>query len=214
MSGNCRVVSRCAFAISALVFASIPLPGSAQGACPTASDMVSGIRAVVANGERAEYRSLNGNLLEIFEAGDAGGADGTRVTSLLGIYDLGTVDIVNGAPDTDTALTLRYSQSEAELPVPVSGESWVGGVFNSAPDGVEEPEIAVYVFGAGGTREFAGCSYHTIPVKVSFLAGEDWLMEEYIFIPSLPVAILSGHQFAGMDEPEGRALARLERIAN
>ena len=200
------------FVMAALFSLSMPLPGMAQGECPTASDMDAGVRAVFANGDVADYRRLKGDLLEIFEAGAAESQDGTVVTSRFGIYDLDAADIMDGVRNAQTALTLRYSAHESDLPIPVSGESWVGGVVTSVPGAAEETEIAVYVFGAGGTREFAGCVYETIPVKVSFLAGEDWLMEEYIFIPSLPMAILSGHQFSGMDFPEGRAVARLERI--
>ncbi|MFZ1728044.1 MAG: hypothetical protein WBO29_14375 [Albidovulum sp.] len=198
--------------MAALFGFSMPLPGKAQGQCPTASDMDAGVRAVFANGDVADYRRLKDDLLEIFEAGAADSRDGTIVTSRLGIYDLDAADIVDGVRNTQTALTLKYSAQESDLPIPVSGESWVGGVVTSSPGAAEETQAAVYVFGAGGTREFSGCVYDTIPVKVSFLAGEDWLMEEFIYIPSLPLAILSGHQFSGMDYPEGRAIARLERL--
>ncbi len=200
------------FVMAALFGLSLPLPGMAQSGCPTASDMDVGVRAVFANGDLVDYRRLKGDLLEIFEGVAADSQNGTVVTSRLGIYDLDAADVVNGVRNAQTAITLRYSEHESDLPVPVSGEGWVGGVVTSVSGAAEETEAVVYVFGAGGTREFAGCVYETIPVKVSFLADDGWMMEDYIYIPSLPLAILSGHQFSGMDFPEGRAIARLERL--
>jgi len=195
---------------------------SGQEGCPTSIDLDKGVRAVFANGQSTDYKRLDNDLLEIFEPSVPNGADGVIYTSQLGLYDLEAAELHDGKRDTATRLILNYAEAAESLPVPVSaknlpipvpGEIWLGAVTTSWPSGQLETDTAIYVFGTGISRKIDGCDYDVVPVKASFLAGESWVMHDYMFIPSLLIAILTARQFSGMEHPEGRAVARLERIA-
>ncbi|MCB2135337.1 MAG: hypothetical protein KDE08_05230 [Rhodobacteraceae bacterium] len=188
-------------------------PDRASAACPTTADLDGGVRAVFANGGATDYRRLDSNLLEIFEPSGTRGTDGIVYTSQYGLYDLEAAEVFAGKRNQESRVILTYSEPVTNLPLPVSGKIWFGAITTSWPDGELVTDTAVYVFGNGDRRRINGCDYDVVPVKASFIAGQDWIMHDYIFIPSLPLAILTGRQFPGMANPEGRALARLEPIS-
>lgn len=217
------------------------LPASAQAAgqatiCPGPWDRDAGIRAVYADGSRNDFVADPQGMIRLTEPEAAAeGRMGFVALSRLGLYDVEIAALgAGGDADPDRRLVTVYSEPAETLPEPVEGESWTGAMTTVWPDGSNETATAVYVFGRLGSATFGSCRYDVIPVRASFIpwpetaapgpasalelmardpASTDWVAQEFLYFPTLALAVLTVTQEAGVARLKRRELASLERLA-
>ncbi|MEZ5779951.1 MAG: hypothetical protein R3E44_16480 [Paracoccaceae bacterium] len=194
------------------VVANSGLALAAGNSCPDPDDLSTGIRAEYSDGGVVDVRSAGGGAVELFEPDAGTGPDGLLFHSLHGLYDTRVAYAAAGTEDPDRSLVYDYSVDPAELPVPEQGESWLGGVTTTWPDGSKDYETAVYVFGRADRRKIGDCDYAAIPVKASFMDGDDWVAQDFIYFSDLGFAIATGIQSADDESPLWRAVVSLSPL--
>ncbi|MCC0064776.1 MAG: hypothetical protein H6895_11915 [Defluviimonas sp.] len=184
--------------------------------CPVPDDLTSGIRAEYADGGTVEIRAAGPGEIAFVETAPEAGPDdpGLSFLSRLGLYDTEVWETTGAlAANPDRMLRYDYTEDPAKLPSPVSGESWLGGVTTIWPDGSRGCETAVYVFGRTDRRTIGGCEYVAMPVKASFMQGDDWVAQDFLYFPDLGFAVATGINDNDRAQPFWRALARMTPIA-
>ena len=144
----------------------------------------------------------------------AGGAgEGLVFTSLYGVYDLTmAARDVNGGTDPDRTLRYDFATGDHPLARPESGAVWVGTAVTHWPDGSESAETAAYVFGREGERQLSGCTYRTIPVKVTFMDDQGWVAQDMLYFADFGLSVTTGRQRVTDRAPRWRALAGLVAV--
>ena len=146
-------------------------------------------------------------------AADRLAGEGLVFTSLYGVYDL-TMAARDADGGTDPDRTLRYGYATDDHPLarPESGAVWVGTAVTHWPDGSETAETAAYVFGREGERQLSGCTYRTIPVKVTFMDDRGWVAQDLLYFSDFGLSVATGRQHVTDRAPRWRALAGLVPI--
>lgn len=220
------------------VVGALPAAGQQAGSvvCPGPWDIEAGISAVYADGSRNDFLAAADGMIRVSEADDpAQGRAGFVALSRLGLYDveIAGLDAAGGA-DPGRRLVTVYSEPAGALPEPQEGGGWMGAMTTVWPDGSHETATAVYAFGRLRSEELGACRYDTIPVRASFIpwpetaAGEplsardlasrepassDWIAQEFLYFPTLRIAVLTVAQEAGVARLKRRVLSELRRIA-
>ncbi|PQV58255.1 hypothetical protein LX70_00062 [Defluviimonas denitrificans] len=201
---------RLAGALASLWLSLAPVAAVAAD-CPVPGD--TGVRAEYADGGVVDYRLLPDGQVEVFEPAAGGAGEGLVFTSLYGVYDL-TVAARDADGGTDPDRTLRYGYATDDHPLarPESGAVWVGTAVTHWPDGSETAETAAYVFGREGERQLSGCTYRTIPVKVTFMDDRGWVAQDLLYFIDFGLSVATGRQHVTDRAPRWRALAGLVPI--
>jgi len=187
-------------------------PGPAVAAdCPVPGE--TRLRAEYADGGVVEYNLLPEDQVEVFEPAAGGAGEGLVFTSLYGVYDL-TMAARDADGGTDPDRTLRYGYATEGHPLarPETGAVWVGTALTLWPDGSQSAETAAYVFGREGERQLSGCTYRTIPVKVTFMGDQGWVAQDMLYFADFGLSVTTGRQRATDRDPRWRALAGLVAV--
>ena len=187
---------------------SLALTPALAADCPKPGD--TRLRAEYADGGVVEYRLLPDGQVEVFEPAAGGAGEGLVFTSLYGVYDLTmAARDVDGGTDPDRTLRYDFAAGDHPLARPESGAVWVGSTVTHWPDGSESAETAAYVFGREGERQLSGCTYRTIPVKVTFMDDRGWVAQDMLYFSDFGLSVTTGRQRVTDRAPRWRALAGL-----
>lgn len=222
-----------------LIIGGLPAVGQEAGApavCPGPRDRDAGISAIYADGSRNDFTTDPGGMIRVSEpeAADKGRA-GFIALSRLGLYDVEIAALVGDRADPDRRLVTVYSEPAGILPEPVQGGTWMGAMTTIWPDGSHETATAVYAFGRLRSQDFGPCRYDTIAVRASFIpwpeqgapdgpasaldlaaldpVSADWIAQEFLYFPTLQIAVLTVTQEAGVARLKRRELTELRRLA-
>lgn len=211
---------------------------AAPAVCPGPWDLEAGISAVYADGSRNDFTTQADGMIRVTEAESAAeGRAGFVALSRLGLYDVEIAALdAAGAADPGRRLVTVYSEPADTLPEPEEGGGWMGAMTTVWPDGSHETATAVYAFGRLRSEEFGPCRYDTVPVRASFIpwpeadgaaqapvssldlasrepVSSDWIAQEFLYFPTLRIAVLTVAQEAGVARLKRRVLSELRRIA-
>ncbi len=202
---------RLAGALASLWLSLAPVAAIAAD-CPVPGD--AGVRAEYADGGVVDYRLLPDGQVEVFEPAAGGAGEGLVFTSLYGVYDL-TMAARDADGGTDPDRTLRYGYATEGHPLarPETGAVWVGTALTLWPDGTQSAETAAYVFGREGERQLSGCTYRTIPVKVTFMDDQGWVAQDMLYFADFGLSVTTGRQRVTDRAPRWRALSGLVAVA-
>ena len=199
------------FGAMASLWVSLALSPAFAGDCPVPGE--TRLRAEYADGGVVEYSLLPEGQVEVFEPAAGGAGDGLVFTSLYGVYDLTmAARDADGATDPDRTLRYGYATDDHPLARPESGAVWVGTALTHWPDGSESAETAAYVFGREGERQLSGCTYRTIPVKVTFMDDQGWVAQDMLYFADFGLSVTTGRQRVTDRAPRWRALAGLVAV--
>lgn len=163
----------------------LPTLGSAQN-CPTANDLIQGIRV-----------DRSGGYTEIFRAGGQGIIAVEGMIERQHEYDLelsGGMQLlsysgnVGETPDTEGDLTYDYGLPHDDLPGPVPNGRWQSAVTVTAKSGpFSEPQL--YAYGPMEQISIGGCPYAMIPVTIAYQNDNNYI-ETVQFLPDLGISVL------------------------
>ena len=208
---------------------------AAPAVCPGPWDLEAGISALYADGSRNDFTAEADGMIRVAEAEAAAeGRAGFVALSRLGLYDVEIAGLdAAGAADPGRRLVTVYSEPAGTLPEPEQGGGWMGAMTTVWPDGSHETATAVYAFGRLRSEEFGPCRYDTVPVRASFIpwpeattegpvssldlasrepASSDWIAQEFLYFPTLRIAVLTVAQEAGVARLKRRVLSELRRV--
>lgn len=197
------------------VIAAVAVQGFARAAgqpCVTADDVAGGLRVTFVSGRFADYQTEGDGLLRVVESPAKDG----RVTTFLskyGIYDTEMVELRDDQPDPQTLIKTSYTSDNA-LPVPAAEAIWVGQVTLQRPDGGQTVANAVYQFGTPAKTRLDQCSYDTLDVKVSFMAGDGWLWQEFTYFSDLGIGAIIARQAQADEGPSRAQVKSLEPLTH
>lgn len=199
------------FGALASLWVSLALSPAFAADCPVPGE--TRLRAEYADGGVVEYNLLPEDQVEVFEPAAGGAGEGLVFTSLYGVYDL-TMAAREADGGTDPDRTLRYGYATEGHPLarPATGAVWVGTALTLWPDGSQSAETAAYVFGREGERQLSGCTYRTIPVKVTFMDDQGWVAQDMLYFADFGLSVTTGRQRVTDRAPRWRALAGLVAV--
>jgi len=199
------------FGALASLWVSLALSPAFAADCPVPGE--TRLRAEYADGGVVEYNLLPEDQVEVFEPAAGGAGEGLVFTSLYGVYDL-TMAAREADGGTDPDRTLRYGYATEGHPLarPATGAVWVGTALTLWPDGSQSAETAAYVFGREGERQLSGCTYRTIPVKVTFMDDQGWVAQDLLYFADFGLSVTTGRQRVTDRAPRWRALAGLVAV--
>ncbi len=199
------------FGALASLWVSLALSPAFAADCPEPGE--TRLRAEYADGGVVEYNLLPEDQVEVFEPAAGGAGEGLVFTSLYGVYDL-TMAAREADGGTDPDRTLRYGYATEGHPLarPATGAVWVGTALPLWPDGSQSAETAAYVFGREGERQLSGCTYRTIPVKVTFMDDQGWVAQDLLYFADFGLSVTTGRQRVTDRAPRWRALAGLVAV--
>lgn len=199
------------FGALASLWVSLALGPAFAADCPVPGE--TRLRAEYADGGVVEYNLLPEDQVEVFEPAAGGAGEGLVFTSLYGVYDL-TMAAREADGGTDPDRTLRYGYATEGHPLarPETGAVWVGTALTLWPDGSQSAETAAYVFGREGERQLSGCTYRTIPVKVTFMDDQGWVAQDMLYFADFGLSVTTGRQRVTDRAPRWRALAGLVAV--
>ncbi|WP_299655318.1 hypothetical protein [uncultured Tateyamaria sp.] len=177
-------------------------------ACPTTSDLTTGVRVSNAAGESETFTRLaDGNTASRFR--EPGYPDNETVM-VNGFFLVTNYDIRNGRPDHDTLIQYVYASADVPLPVPTANSNWSSTVTH-VENNRGRRESHSYAFGAQTTIRLGNCQYAMIPASGRFGPQPD-NQEKYHYLPDLGISYVveSG---AGADKLT-YAYTRIEAVAN
>ncbi len=169
------------------ILALILAPAASFGACPTAADLDGGIRILSLEHEVETFSRLDDGTVQVTSFYDPG--NGYRYTLAKGLYMLTFEDIADGTAIPETAEVFAYPVPADDLPVPVPGGSWQGGVSVNGGDPAEEPQS--YQFGEATTLTIGACTYDVIPVLARLGDSADGFLERYFYLPELGISFIA-----------------------
>lgn len=186
--------ARAALLLSCLSF---PVSGAVAAPCVTGADLTGGITAHYLDGSTMDYAAAGDALLRITEHPPADPGRGLEVTARFGIYQSVAQGLGDGLPVEGQTLSYLYSTPLSDLPAPVAGTFWLGRSATIFADGTRVENDAVYVFGRDSAVTIGGCDYRSVPVSVSFVNGQDWSAQDYLWLPEIGIAVLTRRQSSG-----------------
>ncbi len=190
--------------------AAAPLPLLAE--CLTQGDLAKGLRATYLDGSVVDYRSGGQDVVEVTEIPDPKAPQALRFRSRYGIYDLSAQGLMQGVPQAGQVLDYTYSDPEgAEPPRPDPGKLWLGHSTTTYADGSSDSFVAVMVYGTEGTLRLGDCDYATVPVTVSYLAGESWSAQDYEWLSDLGIGLLTRREGSDAARPSAYRITGLGR---
>ncbi|WP_299043224.1 hypothetical protein [uncultured Tateyamaria sp.] len=155
-------------------------------ACPTASDLATGVRVSNAAGESETFTRLaDGNTASRFRDPDGFESEAVLIN---GLFMVTAYDIQNGRPDLDTLIQYVYDPTAVPLPEPKANFTWSDTVVY-VENNRGQREQHTYDFGARTTIRYGSCQYAMIPVTGRFgTAPSD--QETYHYLSDLGLSYL------------------------
>ncbi len=193
--------------VPALVCALAAAPVSAD--CVGPADLDLGVRVDYADGTWAELRRAGDDLLRLTESPDP--ASGTSRALILrhGLYE---TEAIEDAAAPDRIVRTAWSGANGtEPPMPEPGTSWLALAEVTRPDGSELRVDAAFTFGMLEKVTLNGCPYERVNVKASFLGGDGWMWQEFVYFPALGFAVVMGNQTSADTSPRRFTLAGIRR---
>lgn len=176
--------------ISTTVLALLAGAAAAQEACPTASDLVRGIRFDYSDGSAEIFRPQGPGVLRV--DGLIGGNLAYRMELGQGIHLLRYEDISDGRSIAGSLSVYDYGMAPTEMPVPVPGQRWQADVKVIGADGTRS-EAQSQAYDRADSLDIGGCTYERVPVVIAYDTEEGYL-EGVDHLPELGLGFLSWSQ--------------------
>lgn len=158
----------------------------AQSQCPTASDLVRGIRVDYADGSAEVFRPQRPGVMKV--DGMIDGQLAYRMEIAQGTHLLRYEDIVQGRPVASSVNEYDYSLAPLEMPVPQPGDRWQADVLVTTLEG-ERREAQSQVYDQVDPVEIGECTYDRVPVVIAY-DTEDGYLEGVAYLPALGLGFL------------------------
>lgn len=171
------------------LFSLVALTGAAQAACPTADDMVRGVKFNASDGEFEVFHTVGADMVESMYGRDS--HQGSRTLLARGLYLLEVVGIENGKPDSTTRTTYSFPMPAAQMPLPVPGGGWSVTVATFA-EGRIGSERQIYSFGQMTRQTYEACSYDMMPITIRYPDENDAQRRDVLhYFPELGISYLA-----------------------
>lgn len=173
--------------------------GTADAACPTAADLVTGVRVTETDETVHDFRLLGtGEVLETIRFD--GETDSVGNLLALGVYVVGLNVTTNGLPSPREAIIFAYAPSVENLPLPADGLKQT--LTTTVSDSYEDSpftEIQTHVWRADSPLTIGDCVYERITGEVTY-TGNDSHLEEIAWLPDLGLGLLLRYSDSASDD--------------
>ena len=174
--------------LCALLLCALTGPAMAQGDCPVAADLATGIRFGIENDETEVFTRISPTRLRSVYSTAPG--SGSEVILARGLYVLQVRSFDNWKPDAESMISHVFPMPDAELPLPVPGTTWE--VIPTKTDGGDTTkDRQLYTHGQSFSKTYGTCAYDVIPVTIRYpdLPGD--YHETVHYLPELGLSYLA-----------------------